>query len=272
MPSQPSSPEQIARLRAEINQVQRKIDTTQAELSRLEEDLQAFAFEYETTVGILLEKLVQLEADVNNYLQRIKIIRAEKTFGEGYRNVEDQFDEKWNAPRRKTPKPQVQEPPPLTAARLKKVYRELARRYHPDLAVDEADRAHRTAKMTAVNDAYKAGSLAELLALAAEKDTPPVTPIAHPPTDHPQPQPQTEAEMVRVLEEELERSRLRLFQAEDALQNFHHRPLVELALEARFAQKDGRDVLAEMAAELQRKIARKEVELEMIRSQFDSLR
>lgn len=272
-PIMDTSHEQISRLRAELNQVQRQIDSAEEELARLEEDLRAFEFEFEANVGYLLEQLTQLEAEVNDYLQRIKIMRAEKTFGEGYRNVEDQFDEKWNAPRRNTPKPPPPKPPPLTAAQLKKLYRELARRYHPDLALDEADRAYRTTKMMAINDAYKAGSLTELMALAAEKDKIGLGTAVPMPTSPPPSKPslQTEHEMVYALEEELERSRRRLFRVQDALQNFHHRPMVELALEARFARREGRDVLAEMAVELQRKIARKEVEREMIKSQFDHL-
>ncbi len=272
MSRQTESPsEQIARLRAEINQIQRQIRDAENDLLQREEDLRAFELEFEISVGYLLEHLVQLEAEVNDYLQQIKIRRVEKTFGEGYRAVEDQFDEKWNAPRRPSPKAPSAKPPPLTAARLKKVYRELARRYHPDLAVNEADRARRTAKMTAVNDAYKAGSLVELVALAEEKDAFVTEAMTIPQTPKPEPRPQTEMAMVQVLEDELERHRRRLFQVQDALQNFHHRPMVELALEARFARRDGRDLLAEMAAEAQRKIARKEVEREMIRVQFENL-
>lgn len=262
--------EQISRLRAGLNQVQRQIDVAAGELARLEEDLRAFEFEFEANVGYLLEQLAQLEVEVKAYLQRIKIIRTEKTFGEGYRTVEDQYDETWNAPRRQQAKPEPRKLPPLTAAKIKKIYRDLARRYHPDLAIDEADRSRRTAKMTAINDAYKAGSLVELMALAE-------APQPHPdratrPLSTPSPSAQTELDMVRILEEELESRRRQLAQVQDALQNFHHRPMVELALEARFARRDGRDVLAEMAAEVQRKIARKEVERDLIQSQFNELR
>jgi DnaJ-class molecular chaperone len=50
---------------------------------------------------------------------------------------------------------------PATEAKIKKLYRQLARSFHPDLASDDADRAYRTDKMTAVNDAYAARSMAE---------------------------------------------------------------------------------------------------------------
>lgn len=270
---QSSPQEHINYLRRELKKVQAQIDKTEDELAVREEDLRSFEFEYEANVGYLVEQLAILEEEVNDYLNRIKIMRTEKTFGEGYRTVEDQFDEKWNAPRRERSKPKPPKTSLVTEAQLKKLYRQLARKYHPDLALDEDDRARRTEKMSAVNDAYKAKSLTELMALAEEAEAaqpPPVRPI--PTNQEPmRSQSKTEHDMVQVLEEELERSRLRLFYAKNALQNFHHRPMVELALDVKFAQKEGRDILAEMAEEAKRKIARKEAERDMLKSQFDSL-
>jgi hypothetical protein len=136
---------------------------------------------------------------------------------------------------------------------------------------------YRTEKMSVINDAYKAGSLTELMALAEEKERAQPS-IIKKPIATKQEQPvssthttQTEADMLHALEEELERSRMRLYYAKDALQNFHLRPMVELALDVTFARKEGRDILAEMAQEAQRKIARKEAERDMLKVQFDSI-
>ncbi len=272
MSNQESPQQQINHLRRQINQVQAEIDGAAGELVRLEEDLRTFEYEFEATVGYLLEQLTRLEEEVNDYLQQIKVRRTEQTFGEGYRTVEDQYNATWNIPRKDEGKKQPPKPPPLTAAKLKKLYRDLARRYHPDLAVDETDRAYRTAKMTAINDAYKAGSLAEMMALAEEKEM-----VARVETgqkiegDTAVTPPQTDADMIHALNQELDNRRRQLFRVQDALRNFHNRPLVELALDVRFARQQGRDLLAEMATEAQRKIARKEVERDMIKSQFDKL-
>lgn len=275
MSGQESPQQQINALRRQINRVQAEIDDAEGELVRLEEDLRAFEYEFEATVGYLLEQLTRLELEVNDYLQQIKVMRTEKTFGEGYRTVEDQYNATWNIPRKEDAKKQPPKPPPLTAAKLKKLYRDLARRYHPDLAVDEADRAYRTAKMTAINDAYKAGSLVEMMALAeAKEDVAQVgigTIVIEKERDTAVPPPQTEADLIHALIQELDGRRRHLFRVQDALRNFHNRPMVELALDVRFVRQQGRDLLAEMAAEAQRKIARKEVERDMIKSQFDSM-
>ena len=47
--------------------------------------------------------------------------------------------------------------------------------------------------------------------------------------------------------------------------------MVDLALRVKLAQREGRDLLAEMAAELERKIARKMAERDMLRAQFNNL-
>ncbi|MCP4358382.1 MAG: DnaJ domain-containing protein [Chloroflexi bacterium] len=263
--------EQIDRLRAELKRLQKELAKKETELSELYGSLQAFEAEYDERVGHLLEEYALLEAEVEAYMSRIRQIRDEQTFGEGYQGVQDQYDAKWNAPHQEKPQVKNLQPKPVTAARLKKVYRQLARKYHPDLAKDEADRERRTAMMTAVNDAYKAGSLTELEALALDEPQVEVQTVIRPDKPRVTPRPQTETEMIRVLEEEIEHTRRLIFGMRDDLQNFHHRPLVELALDVRFAKRDGRDVLAELSTELERKIARKQVELDMIKSQFSQL-
>ena len=43
---------------------------------------------------------------------------------------------------------------PIDEKQLKRIYRQLARRYHPDLATDPAERAARNDVMARINDAY----------------------------------------------------------------------------------------------------------------------
>jgi len=57
---------------------------------------------------------------------------------------------------------------PHDKAAEKRLYRELARRFHPDLAEGAAELAYRTSMMTAVNSAYTAGDIQTLYDLAGE--------------------------------------------------------------------------------------------------------
>jgi hypothetical protein len=50
-----------------------------------------------------------------------------------------------------------------------------------------------------------------------------------------------------------------------------HRPSVELSLEVKLARRRGRDILKELAADVEKKVARKTVERDMLKAQFDQL-
>lgn len=119
--------------------------------------------------------------------------------------------------------------------------------------------------MSGINDAYAARSLTELLVFAAEMETgTAVSQPVHIPG-------QTESDMVQALEKEIRRCRRRIQEIGLEMRNLHNRASVELALERKMAQRNGRDLLAEIAADLEKKIARKTVERDMIKSQFDDL-
>lgn len=248
-------------LRAQINQIEQEIAVAELELAQLNGELAEFEAEFDRRVGPALQQLTELEAEVSHYLQRIKQMRAEKRFGEGYQPVEDQFDAKWNRSRQPSPSVPPPAPPPLTAVRLKKVYRELARRYHPDLAIDEADRAARTAVMTAVIEAYQAQDLAALLAIAHPTEANKATAVVPPPA----------VVAALGLEQQLKQAQDRLRHLQTRLQNFHHQPLVELSLESRLAARDGRDLLAEMVQNIVQKVARKQAERDLLQAQFAHL-
>lgn len=52
----------------------------------------------------------------------------------------------------------------------KRLYRQLARRFHPDLSATQVERAYRTSMMAAVNNAYQAQNTQALYDLAGELD------------------------------------------------------------------------------------------------------
>ncbi len=259
-----STAEKVKRLRLEVDELRAKLAEAEAELNNQLEDVEAFEFRFEAHVGQLLDQLATLESEVNSYLTRIKLMRHEQSFAEqgaAFDPVEEQFRKTWeHNPETAESKPKPP-PPPATQAQLKKIYRQLARQFHPDLAIDEADRHYRTNKMAAINDAYKAQSMVELMALAEELAEHQSRQQSSPP----------DQEMAQALQEEIERYRRRLRAIENELQNLPNRSMVDLALKVKLAQREGRDLLAEMADELERKIARKMAERDMLRTQFENL-
>jgi len=254
---------QLDQLRAALAQAQNDLIEAEAELADRLAEINAFEFEFEARVGYLIDQLEVLEADIQRYMDRIQIARSRQTFGQAHIPVDQQYRRTWQAPPEEAPTPPPKPLDPAGEVEIKRLYRQLARRFHPDLAVDEADRARRTEKMAAINDAYAARSLTELVALAQQPDTT----IDIGPTRRGQ----TEAQLVDALKAEITRCQRRLQEIDRELRDLRYRPSVEFSLEVKAARRQGRDLLAEMAAELEQKIARKSAERDMLKTQFDQL-
>ena len=254
---------QLDQLRAELARAQNELIEAEAELADRLAEINVFEFEFEARVGHLIDQLEGLEAEIQRYNERIQIARSKQIFGQAHIPVDQQYRRTWQSPPNSAPTPPPQPLDPAGEVESKRLYRQLARRFHPDLAVDEADRARRTEKMAAINDAYAARSLTELVALAQQSDT---TIDIGPARGG-----QTEAQLVDALKAEITRCQRRLQEIDRELRDLRYRPSVEFSLEVKAARRQGRDLLAEMAAELEQKIARKSAERDMLKTQFDQL-
>jgi hypothetical protein len=255
--------EQLARLRIAVEQAQADLIEAEAQLADQLAEINAFEFEFEARVGHLLDKLEALEAEIGRYHDRIQMMRSKQVFGQPYLSADEQYRRAWRAPPTSAPTPPPQPLSPASEAQIKKLYRQLARRFHPDLALDETDRALRTEKMAAINAAYAARSLVELEALAREPDTFIQTGRVRPG--------QTEEQLVQALQDELARCQRRMREIEGELHRLHQRPSVQLGLEVKLAHRQGRDLLGEMAADLEHQIARRTVQRDMLKAQFEQL-
>jgi hypothetical protein len=143
-------------------------------------------------------------------------------------------------------------------AGLKSLYRELARRFHPDMGGSEADRLRRTQMMMAINAAYGAGDLERLRELAAEPDL--IDPDAA--ADN-------EEQMVTFLLRELGRLQRRLTEISGEMTSIQTKQNYKLMLQARRAEEKGRDWLAEMKAQMQEEIAEKLVERDVLQQSLE---
>ncbi|MCX8018351.1 MAG: J domain-containing protein, partial [Rhodocyclaceae bacterium] len=135
---------------------------------------------------------------------------------------------------------------------LKKRFRQLAQQIHPDRARDETDRAWRTQLMAEANRAYRAGDAAaldEVFALWQEGKAVPPAPTFSP------------AGSASALARQVARMRGRIQAISAELDRLYGSKLYELYAATRVAARQGRDLLAEMAARLDDEIAAAQAEL-----------
>ena len=181
------SPEQLAyqRLLIVIEATRQQAVDLRSDLELLRDRLGRFEATYHAKVGHLLVDLNRLRLECDEYRQRLAIRGAtartdeatiesdiERMFRGRRQDVEDERAEAdaWQ----RLADAQPDEPLDAESAEeLRRVYRELARRHHPDLAQDADERERRERQMTRVNTAYRdrdIAALREMMALTPESD------------------------------------------------------------------------------------------------------
>ena len=144
------------------------------------------------------------------------------------------------------------------SAEVKRLFRQIAQKIHPDRAIDEADRAWRTQLMSEANRAYRRGDETALHEVAARwhegqqaRGDSPAEDVAggdlrRGVTDAPAP----------TLPRQVERMRARVLEIQRELRKLYGSRRYELCMAARQARRQGRDLLAEMAEQLNDTIQR----------------
>jgi len=242
-------------LEAEVGDRQERVAQLQFELSDTQTDLERFEREYGVRVGSLQQRLISLEAEVEHARLRAAHRaqwRDRADSPDFHADVGEQFRRTW-APREKPPEPQPQaEVSEETKAELKQLFRTLAKRFHPDLVTDTDEKRRREKVMAQINDAYAAQDLLAMKKLAQKTDR-----LEAPAT-------RTREQIVVDLKVEIVRLDRVISALERQLQELINSHTVRLMLEVSIAERNGGNLLAEMAADLRIEIARLEVELESL--------
>jgi predicted nucleic acid-binding Zn-ribbon protein len=258
--------EQLAHLRQQIEAAETKLVNREAELVDLRVELSAFRLEYDTQVGRKVAELEELEADIKRCRQRISQYRQwgpsgppPTRTGAAYVPVEEQYERTWRQPEEPPSPPPAEPVDAATEAQIKKLYRQLCRRFHPDLTQDAAERAWRTEMMTAINAAYAARSLVELQALAKKPDRSPSDETG------------TNEQRLAALRDKLRQIQRRLREVEREIRELMDGSTMQMSLNVKFARRQGRDLLAAMAADVENDLDRKRVELDFLVAQLKQL-
>jgi hypothetical protein len=249
---------QVEQLKAAIHRQEITLAQLEADIAEFENDLTPFRVRYNHIVGPMVERLEAAKAVAAELEHSILMSRL---------TSEPLTPAPWNMPagdlginlRSAADNPTTVMPaasPPSNAdrfgepdqLRLKRLYHELVQRFHPDRAIQAGEVASRNQLLAVINEAYEKRDLKTLEALTAlaNRDS---TSFRH------SKMPSTDELWQMVTLYRLEQTHAQLAseitertQTRDALL---HSELMDLQIEAKFAQRQGRDLLREIARSLE---------------------
>lgn len=236
-------------LRGQVEAVSRDIAELELELATARGEIAEFSRRYHEVVGRRMTELDALQAELAlRMAARAPDDPRAKADAEEAQAKAEQSRQEERRYREAADEAAVRFTP---SADVKKLFRQVAQKIHPDRARDEADRAWRTKLMAEANRAYRSGdaaTLQEVLGLWQE---------GHP----------AEA-LLRtddsLLLQQLEKLRARFAEIQRELDALYASRLYELFQADLLAQKRQRDLLAELAAQLDAQIAVAEEKLERL--------
>jgi len=228
-----------------VKQAQEELATAEASLVARQSEIRSIERRLRFRLGRLLDRLAELEEQIERYRGEIQQLRLPDAYEAGYLPVEEQYRRTWQ---RAADDDIYAGAEPLEFAddqQLKRLYRRLARRYHPDLAADESEQQYRTDKMAALNEAYASGSLVEMIVLDEATGEASISGGA---SQH------TDVELAQALETELARLRRKIHLVQNEIETLHNNPVVQLSLDVKLARRQGRDLVQEMNVDIERRI------------------
>lgn len=237
--------EELARKRGELGLLQVQLAERELYLANRRAELAAFEGKYLRQVGMLY-------AELDDWSARTAELLADENGTSEARSAATQARaqaaESGAASHSEAAKSKEFAPSP----ELKSLYREVAKRVHPDLATDEADRRQREHLMAEANRAYENSDAEGLRRIFQEYESSPKTVRGT----------GVAADLVRILRQ-LKQVTIRLTQIEEELAALTNSEIATLQAKAKDASKQGRDLLAEMATNLSGriKVARQRYEI-----------
>ena len=231
---------ELAKKKAELTTFESRLSQRELELATFQAELHAFERRYVRVVGIRYAELDEIEAQIAELLasQRPKDDKAGREAAEARAKAEESAQADGDA---KDEKPVTDFKP---SEDLKKLYREIAKRIHPDLTTDEKERARRNEIMAQANRAYEEGNEAKLRDILEQWESSPDTVKGE----------GVGAELVRAIRK-IHQVEDRLVEIGKQITELKASELYQLKTKVEDTAKEGRDLLKEMAARLDSELA-----------------
>jgi hypothetical protein len=237
----PAKPEEqeLARKREEQAVIESELAERELRSANLRAEMGAFERQYLHFVGLRYAELDELKAEIAERLagEQPSNERAQKAA----RDARDRANETKSSTGDQT----ADEPKAFESSpEMKRLYREVAKRVHPDLTSDRDDRTKRQLLMAEANEAYERGDESKLARILTDYEHSPEAVQGEGPG----------AELIRVIRR-ISQARGRLAEIEAELQELLRSDLYQLKSRLDEAQKHGRDVLKEMVEKVDEQIA-----------------
>jgi len=228
---------ELDRKRAELARLESELAQRELDLATLQAELRAFEGRYLRIVGVRYAALDEIEAQIAEAQARLN--PGDSTAQRGAAQARAEAQE--SAQAAKEAGPQLKFTP---SENLKKTFREVAKRLHPDLTTDEKERTRRQRLMAEANRAYAEGDETRLQAILREWEESPESVTGEGPG----------AELVRAIRKIAQvEQRLRTIEAEMA--QLKASELFQLEVKVEEAEAEGRDLLIAMAQQVDQQVA-----------------
>ncbi len=238
-----------AQLRAEIEVLGQELAEMELELATAQGELALFSERYHALIADRIAEFDQLQAALARYRMQQSpddpALENAAQSADARAKQSRQESESFREQHGKATQQETFSP----SQDLKKRFRQLAQKIHPDRARNEEERAWRTQLMTEANRAYRAGdteALDELLTLWQEGRA----------AKAPMPaEKMSNVSNATGLSQQATRIRLRIREISAELDRLYGSKLYELFSASRMAARQGRDLLTEIAERLDKQIA-----------------
>lgn len=250
------------RLEAELAEMREALVASEAELAQEQAAVNAFRMHCRLTIGHWVDTLLDLRAEKQAALTQLRLLCQDlgREIPFAANEAADETAERErieNGARGETAVWwQDLATPAQDRAAAKRLYRELARRFHPDLAAGSAERAYRTTIMAAVNVAYQQQDTQTLRDLAGELDPELVADTAA-----------IENDEIRRLRQKILRCRRRRRKVTQQLQALRRENTAKLWRRAQQLENEDEDWWHGVQRSLEQEIARLRTELADLQAQ-----